>query len=306
MMSLGGLASPTAGRVVTIVNASTANNLIIIENLSTSSTAANRFRMTNNMAYFLLPTRSVTFIYDGTYWTQMSASLPMGLDYFDDCTSAGSTVVTGFTGSVGLSGLMATGAGTGVRAEGDSFGSYSMSSGTTSTGYTFLSMQTRRVGGNNSFALNSTFPYLVVGRLFLSQLGTALQDFQVTFGISGAGPLGNTTQHVGYSWYYNGSANSFWDNRSQNVAGTVSTVASPLAANTSYNILGIYKPGGSNIRDAVYFYSTDAVIYQVSSKFVGTAGNYGGSPTFGLASTVGTTAKEIRVDYYGGSFNLVR
>ena len=35
MMSLGGLSNPTAGRIVTIYNASTANNLIIIENLST-------------------------------------------------------------------------------------------------------------------------------------------------------------------------------------------------------------------------------------------------------------------------------
>ena len=62
----------------------------------------------------------------------------------------------------------------------------------------------------------------------------------------------------------------------------------------------------SNIRDAVYFYSTDGVTYQVSSKFVGTASTYGGNLTFGIASTVGTTAKEFRLDYYGAAFNLAR
>ena len=306
MMSLGGLVSPTAGRIVTIVNNSAANNLIIIENLSTSSTAANRFRMTSNMAYFLLPTRSVTFIYDGTYWTQMSASLAMGLDFFDDCTGAGSTYLTGFTGGLGTMGILATGSGSGIRADGDLFGVYGMVTGSTATGYAFLSNQARRVGGASSFAVNSTFPYLTVAKINLIQLGTATQDFQVSFGMNAAAPLGNTTQPAGYTWYYNGSANSFWDNRSQNSAGTTSTVASPLAANTSYNTLGVYKPGGSNIRDAVYFYSTDGIIYQVSSKFAGTTGSYGGSLTVGSASTVGTTSKEIRMDFIGSSFNLAR
>jgi hypothetical protein len=79
-----------------------------------------------------------------------------------------------------------------------------------------------------------------------------------------------------------------------------------LVAGTLFVILGIYKPGGANIRDAVYFYSTDGITYQVSSKFVGTASAYGGNLSFGIASTVGTTAKDFRADYYGAAFNLVR
>jgi len=307
MMSLGGLASPSAGRIVTIVNASTANNLIIIENLSPSSTVANRFRTYNSMAYMLMPTRSVTFIYDGTYWNQMALSTPMGLDFFDDCTSASSTGTGGNAVGIGAAGVVSSGTGSLTRAEGDAFGSYSLQTGTSAAGFVFMGTQTRRLGGNNSFAVNSTFPYLVVGRFQLFQLGTGAQDFQAMFGMHGGGTVLNTTQTtVGYTWYYNGSANANWDNRTSNVAGTVSTVSSPLVAGTSFVILGIYKPGGANIRDAVYFYSTDGITYQVSSKFVGTASAYGGNLSFGIASTVGTTAKDFRADYYGAAFNLVR
>ena len=306
MMSLGGLASPSAGRIVTIVNASTANNLIIIENLSTSSTAANRFQMTNNMAYFLLPTRSVTFIYDGTYWTQMSASLPMGLDFFDDCTSGPQNTGAGLTTAYGLFGTSASGSGTGLRAEGDNFGSYGIVTGTTAAGAFYMSTQARRNGGNNAFGANSTWPMLAVGKVLLSQLGTALQDFTAAFGINGQQTTMNSTVPTGYVWHYPGSANTVWENKSTNAAGSTSTVSSPLTASGSYVVLGVYKPGGANIRDAVYFYSTDAIIYLVSSKFVGTTGTYGGWVSFGIASTVGTTSKEMRIDYAGSSFNVAR
>lgn len=306
MMSLGGLASPSAGRIVTIVNASTANNLIIIENLSTSSTAANRFQMTSNMAYFLLPTRSITFIYDGTYWTQMSASLPMGLDFFDDCTSGPQNSGAGLTTAYGLFGTSATGAGSSLRAEGDAFGSYGIVTGTSATGAFYMSTQARRNGGVNSFAANSTWPMLAVGKIALIQLGTALQDFTAAFGINGQQTTMNSTVPTGYVWHYPGSANSVWENKSTSATGVTSTVSSPLTASGSFVILGVYKPGGANIRDAVYFYSTDAIIYTFSSKFVGTTGTYGGWVSFGIASTVGTTSKEMRIDYAGSSFNVAR
>jgi len=305
MMSLGGLASPTAGRVVTIVNASAANNLIIIENLSTSSTAANRFRMTSNMAYFLLPTRSITFIYDGTYWTQLSASNPMGLDLFDDCTGGPQNYANG---AVGITASISSGTNSGIRAEGDLFGSFGLSTGTTAAGGAAITTQARRAGANNAFALNSDYPYLVVGKLALMQTATVAQDFKVWFGINGDGPtvLNNTFNPIGYNWYYNGSSSSLWDNRSQNAGGTVSQVSSPLTAAVTSVVLGVYKPGGANIRDAVYFYSTDYIIYQVSTKFVGTTGNYGGNMVGQIYSTAGTTAKELRFDYHGASVNLVR
>lgn len=312
MMSLGGLSNPTAGRVVTIYNASTANNLIIIENLSTSSTAANRFRMTANMPYFLLPNRSVTFIYDGTYWTQLSASNSGGFDFFDDATGPGASNTV--SGSVGLLGAGSSGTGAGVISSplnnDEAFGEYGLSTGSTTQGYAAVSTMARRTGGNNSFgayAATSTIPYLVVGKVGLSTLATVAQDYRFYFGMNGSGALLAPPIGMGYLWSYTGNAAINWDVRSQNTAGTTSTVttALPVTANT-YVWLGVYKPGGSNTRDAVYFYSTNGVIYTVASKFVGTTGTYGGQPAAVMGSIAGTTSKTSYMDWMGTSFNLAR
>jgi hypothetical protein len=312
IMSLGGLSNPTAGRIVTIYNASTANNLIIIENLSTSSTAANRFRMTENLPYFLLPNRSVTFIYDGTYWTQMSASKAGGFDLFDDATALGSIAIS--NGSAGVLGIGSNGTGAGVLASplnaNEAFGEFAMSTGTTATGYTSLSTMTRRTGGNNAFGAHagtSTIPYLVVGKIGLATLATVAQDYRYYFGMNGAGSLLNPPIGMGYLWSYTGNAATSWEVRSQNTGGTTSTVttALPITANT-YVWLGVYKPGGANTRDAVYFYSTDGVIYIMASKFVGTIGAYGGQPAAVIGSIAGTTAKVAYMDWMGTSFNLAR
>jgi len=312
MMSLGGLANPSAGRIVTIYNASTANNLIVIENLSTSSTAANRFRMTGNVAYFLLPNRSVTFIYDGTYWTQMSASNVGGLDFFDDATGGGSAGTA--NGSVGLMGVFSSGTGAGIRSSiataNDGFGEMALSTGTTAGGFATASALIRRSGGNNAFGAylaTNSIPYLVVGRVAVGALATVAQDYRVYFGMNGTSSLPGGSPTIGYLWVYQGNASTFWDVRTQNTGGTTSTVTTSLpVTGTTYVWLGVYKPGGANVRDAVYFYSTNGVTYTVASKFVGTAGAYGGSPTMGCGSIAGTTTKEASYDWIGSSFNLSR
>lgn len=313
MMSLGGLSNPAAGRIVTIYNSSTANNLIVIENLSTSSTAANRFRMTGNVAYFLLPNRSVTFIYDGTYWTQLSASNVGGLDFFDDATSGGSAVIT--TSFGGLMGSHASGTGAGSREGGpsttDNFGEIALVTGSTAAGFSTLSALVRRAGSNGSFGGDTptySIPYLVVGKVAIGAAATVAQDYRMHFGMNGTSSLPTNAPGVGYLWVYQGTSSpSFWDVRTQNTGGTTSTVTTSLAITASaYVWLGVYKPGGSNIRDAVYFYSTNGVTYSVASKFVGVSGSYGGSPTIVVGSIAGTTSKDGFYDWIGSSFNLAR
>jgi hypothetical protein len=313
MMSLGGLASPSAGRIVTIYNNSSANNLIIIENLSTSSTAANRFRMTGNMPYFLLPNRSVTFIYDGTFWTQMSASNIGGFDLFDDATGAGTGPIA--VGSAGLFGVHSVGAGAGIGASplvsNEGFGEYALLPGTTTTGYTSLTTMARRTGGNNAFgayAPTASMPYLFVGKVGLSALATVALDYRFFFGMNGVGALVGNAFGQGYVWAYSGNAATNWDVRSQNAAGTTSVITTtvPITANT-YLWLGVYKPGGANIRDAVYFYSNNGIIYTAEYKFVGTASSYGGQPTVLMGAIAGTAASRASyVDWLGTSFNLPR
>jgi hypothetical protein len=311
MTVLGGLSNPIAGRIVTICNNSSANNLILIEHLSPSSTAANRFRMAGSMPYFLLPNRSVTFLYDGTYWTQFSASSPGGLDFFDDCTGGGSGFVT--TSSVGLCGVHASGTGAGVRgATGsttDTIGEYSIVTGTTTTGFAAVSQQVRRAGGNGSLggsSLTNTIPYITVGKILMGTLATVAQDFQVHFGMNGVAALPANAPTIGYLWYYPGSGSSVWNVRSANTGGTTTQVATAITVATGYIWLGVYKPGGSTVRDAVYFYSTDGITYQMAYKFVGAAGAYGGSPTAVIGAIAGTTSKELNVDWIGSSLNLTR
>jgi len=309
MMSLGGLSSPTAGRIVTIYNSSTANNLIIIENLSTSSTAANRFRMANNMAYFLLPNRSVTFLYDGTYWTQFSASNAGGLDYFDDFTSLPSAVTAAAYSTFMNTVSSGTGAGVQSNSAGsiDAWGAANINTGSTATGSSNMSINVRRTGGNSTFgatAATYSMPYLSISKVQLNALGTGAQDYNAFTGISGTSSLSDLG--MGYYWYYGGSAATFWTTRAQNTAGTLVSNTTSITASTNALWLGVYKPGGANIRDAVFFYSANGIVYSSVYKFVGTTGTYGGFPIVGLASTVGTTTKVLISDWVGASFNLAR
>lgn len=323
MMSLGGLANPSAGRIVTIYNNSAANNLIIIENLSTSSTAANRFRMTSGLPYFLLPTRSITFIYDGTYWTQLSSAPFGGLDFFEDFLQApaittGSnttlTTTTTYTSGVATSlGLQSQSGATGI----DGWGVTSMQTGVTATGACGISMNLRRNGGNAAFgadASTNTIPYLTVSKVGLTTLATVAQDYNCYVGVNGKSSLAmvNTAGNVanigmGYYWRYAGSASSVWDVVTQTTAGVTVTTPTSISATANSDIwLGIYKTGGANVRDAVFFYSTDGITYQPAFKYVGTTSTIGGFPAIAIGSSAGTTFKEIRVDWLGTSFNLSR
>lgn len=308
MTCLGGLASPTAGRIVTIYNNST-SNLIVIENLSTSSTAANRFRMAGNIAYFLLPNRSVTFLYDGTYWTQFSASSPGGFDYFDDFLNLPSTASAAAYSSTMQTYASGTGAGVLTNAPGtqDVWGAAIIGTGTTATGFASMSTNVRRTGGNGAFGAYSptnAIPYLTVSKVNLDTLATGAQDYYAYIGISGTSSL--ATFGMGYYWYYSGSAATFWVTRAQNTASVAVSNTTSITAAITNIWLGVYKPGGANIRDAVFFYSANGVVYSSVYKFVGTSGTYGGFPILGLVSTVGTTSKNLNADWTGSSFNLAR
>lgn len=317
MMSLGGLASPSAGRIVTIYNNSSANNLIIIENLSTSSTAANRFRMTSGLPYFLLPTRSITFIYDGTYWTQLSSAPFGGLDFFEDflqapqAGAANNTTITNSTISGADSGIVSR---SGVGGN-DDWGTSALGTGTTTTGGCGITMNVRRTGGNDTFGANAatnTVPYLTVGKLYLAALATGVQNYNCYFGINGKTSLSLVSgatlaaTGIGYYWRYAGSASSVWDVVTQTTAGSTVTTATSISVTTNNIWLGIYKVGGANVRDAVFFYSTDGVTYQPAFKYVGTTSTIGGFPAAAISSTAGGTTKELRMDWFGASFNLSR
>jgi hypothetical protein len=111
---------------------------------------------------------------------------------------------------------------------------------------------------------------------------------------------------IGYYWRYAGSASSVWDVVTQTTAGSTVTTATSISVTTNNIWLGIYKTGGATIRDAVFFYSTDGITYQPAFKYVGTTSTIGGFPAAAISSTAGGTTKELRMDWFGASFNLSR
>jgi len=84
-----GLTPRPEGTLLTIVN--TGNNLLILEHQSVDSLAANRLFMSDSMAFFLMPTKSVTFYSTGltSGWRQLHQTNPSGFDHFDDYTANG-------------------------------------------------------------------------------------------------------------------------------------------------------------------------------------------------------------------------
>lgn len=80
---LSGVVGGAIGRRMIIHNNS--NELLIIENESTSSVSANRFSFEDGIPMFLMPNRSVEFIYNGAKWRAINARK---FDLFDDFTGS--------------------------------------------------------------------------------------------------------------------------------------------------------------------------------------------------------------------------
>lgn len=80
---LSGVVGGVIGRRMIIHNNS--NELLIIENESTSSVSANRFSFEDGTPMFLMPNRSVEFIYNGAKWRAINARK---FDLFDDFTGS--------------------------------------------------------------------------------------------------------------------------------------------------------------------------------------------------------------------------
>jgi hypothetical protein len=311
IISLGGLANPSAGKIVTIVNSST-NNLVIIENEATTSTAANRFKLAQKSPYFLMPEREITFLYTGTRWSQFNTHPNQGgFDFYDDFENlnptAGSQATKMFYG-------LLSGAGSGLVSGADTstaWGVMLLTAGTTATGSIHASVDYRRNGGNGIFGVNGLCPQLWVTKTKIVTLPTVAQDFNFNAGLNCATSLVSGGQ-FGLMWEMptfasGGVTPAFWNIRITNAVGalTILTATSvPIVANT-YIYLGIFSTSTNG--DAIFFYSTDGITYSFAYRFTRVTGNYGGLPFYRLAGTVGNSSfRTASVDWCGESFNLIR
>jgi hypothetical protein len=313
IISIGGLANPSAGKIVTIVNSST-NNLVIIENEATTSTAANRFKLAQKSPYFLMPEREITFLYTGTRWAQFNTHPNQGgFDFYDDFENlnptAGSQATKMFYGVVG-----AGSTGAGLLSSGDTstaWGVMLLTAGTTATGFLYASVDYRRTGASSIFGVNGLCPQLWVTKTKIVTLPTAAQDFNFNAGLNCASSLVSGGQ-FGLMWEMptfasGGVTPAFWNIRITNSVGALTiltTTSVPITANT-YIYLGIFSTSTNG--DAIFFYSTDGITYSFAYRFTRVTGNYGGLPFYRLAGTVGTSNfRTASVDWCGESFNLIR
>ncbi len=315
IISIGGLANPSAGKIVTIVNSST-NNLVIIEHDASTSTATNRFKLAQKSPYFLMPEREITFLYTGTRWAQFNTHPNQGgFDFYDDFeninTTAGAQPTKMFWAVVGAG---STGAGLASGAEtSDVWGVMRLSAGTTATGFLYASVDYRRFGGNTIFGVNGLCPQLWVSKVKIDTLPTAAQDWNFNAGLNASTSTVATNGQTGLMWEMptfasGGATPAFWNVRITNAANSLTiltTTAAPITANT-YIYLGIFITSSNN-GDAIFFYSTDGITYSFAYRFTRVAGNYGGLPFYRLAGTVGTlNTRSASVDWCGESFNLKR
>jgi hypothetical protein len=303
ILIISGLSNPAAGRIITLRNSST-NHLIILEQRGTASTSTNRFNFTGNGAYFLLPERSVTLLYDGTYWNQLSSTgIYGGFDSFDDFTSINSTY--GATNS-NMYYFTGTGTGSGVRSDGINgfYGVISLFTGTTTTGNGRGSVDNRRGGGFLGGTTNR--PGVVLNKVLLTTLPAVGNDYYFQCGLNGSTPTATVgTSGFGFNWLVPTIASGVtnWQTINSNTTGTVvNTTTSGLAlAINVFNWLGIFLTGVHG--EAVYFYSTNGTDYVVDNKFLRTTGNYLGTPWLAVVKTTGTTGAEAKIDFTGVSFN---
>lgn len=313
IISLGGIANPSAGRIVTIVNSST-NNLVIIEHEASTSTAANRFKLAQKSPYFLMPEREITFLYTGTRWAQFNTHPNQGgFDFYDDFENinqvAGSQSTKMFYG-------LASGTGAGLVSGAENttdWGIMRLTAGTSIPGFLYASVDYRRFGGNTIFGLNGLCPQLWVSKLKIDTLPTAAQDWNFNAGLNASTSTVATLGQTGLMWEMptfasGGATPAFWSIRITNVVNALTiltTTSVPITAAT-YIYLGIFITSSNN-GDAIFFYSTDGITYSFAYRFTRVSGSYGGLPFYRLAGAAGLLAtRSASVDWCGESFNLKR
>jgi len=314
IISLGGLSNPAGGRIVTIVNSST-NNVVIIEHEASTSTATNRFKLAQKSPYFLMPEREITFLYTGTRWSQFNTHPNQGgFDFYDDFENINQAAGTQATKLFyGIAGAGGSGNGLVSGAETSSeWGVMRLTAGTTATGFLYASVDYRRTGANAIFGVNGLCPQLYVTKVKIATLPTAAQDWTFDAGLNASSSTVATAGFTGLMWemptYASaGATPTFWNVRVTNTTGvlTILTATSaPITAGT-YIYLGIFSTSTNG--DVIFFYSTDGITYTVAYRFTRVSGNYGGLPFYRLAGTVGNlNSRAVLVDWFGESFNLRR
>lgn len=298
-VKITGLAGGIDGRMVVLQNDSP-DFLIILEDQSTSSQAANRFDFRNPI--FLLPNGTVTMLYDGhsQRWEPIASSGGIGYGaFFNEYED--------FLGDIGTWGVVATG----TNASGQ-IGTYLQN--TTEKPIGIWQIDT---GGTASTARahlgstqnNSIYPgygqAIFLARVALEQLSTASQRFNVSVGWHNAPATSSATN--GVYWRYADANSANWQAVAQSASLTVSSSIEGPVADTNYIWLGTHA--NSDWSKATYFYSTDSTTWTITGVLSGsrmmTTAN---TSSFGVSlnKTIGTTQANVAIDLLAHRYDITR
>lgn len=308
-IKLTGLAATYDGHEIVLANSST-DYLLILENQSTSSSAANRLDLPNGFPFFLMPGDRIALRYStiSSRWQAVNASAnlsQMGLTLFTD--------MIGGTGTANLAnasgGITVFASGTGAAAAASTYlantterpmGIIQVSSGTTATGRA-------GVGDNGTSQIIPTLgPALSVARLAVQTTVTGTETFQVLSGFLDSLSAGATTDGVAWNNRWNGSAAEWSQDRWSNTTRTGSTTGSPTPDNNYIWLVVFVNPGWTR---ADFIYSTDSVGFTIAdSPTTGLPGS--ARPTSWcpaqIIKSAGTTARLVAIDLAGYRVDYVR
>ena len=316
-IKITGLVGGVAGRLAVLKNSS-ADRLIILEDESASSTAANRFDFRNPI--FLLPNGSITLLYDGidSRWQPIASSGGIGFgaffDNYDDFIGAADTFGT-TAAEVGRYVGIASGGGAGgavsnylINSTEKPLGVYRITPGTTTTGRALLGAGPTTGGATFTEAvLNSVVPAsgqaVFLCRIAVEALSTAGDEFQIFAGFQDAV---STNVTDGVYWQYIRTASTAWQGATANNGTRTATGAAGPTVDTNYIWLGIYiNPTWAR---ATYFYSTDSVTWVMAGEITTNLPTSARNTGVGILmnKSAGTNVRNCSIDLMAVRYDITR
>jgi hypothetical protein len=285
-----------------VINTAT-DYMIILPRESTSSAAANRITGgASSIPRFLMPGEAVTLWYDATSarWRYADAVPTPEAQFhvWTECLDQPNTTA-GYPFRLAVAGTGASGqAGTYLNNSTERpWGIVQVDTGTTATGKAFLE------GNSVSGMVPAQGCALFLTRLAVEALSDGTNTYQVFAGFHDASGGTNVTDGVYWAYRHGSSAN--WM-RSAAAASARTETAGATAVGTTYVWLGIFV--NANWTRADFFLSTDSVAWTVEGTVTTNlpSATQVLAPSVGINKTVGTTQRNLSIDWMGCRYDLVR
>jgi len=290
-----------AGKELVIQNVSdplaAGARMILIERVSASSAAANRFSHAPfGMPLILMPGDEARFRFDGTNLVLTGGTRPASLLAWFDLVNDTNVNASGQGGGTGASigELEAT-----TDQAGNPVPVASIAAGTTTTGFAcFGTHPASHRAGNGAL--------LSLCRVKVNQLSTAAQEFRLLAGFHDLG-AGTLVDMIG--WKYDRLASTAWRTCCiANSVETVNTVTGLTAAAADFIYLGSFVNGDGS--RAEFFYSVDGLTWTFFATAITTNIPATSARAFGhgvaIQKSAGTTSVVAYVNFIGARLQQLR